>query len=77
MANSDGDPHTVPSCGKNPRCISSLPGTDYSENYSIEKQEVKSIIPKMGYDLETSGCVLSASNFIEGMNACIEWDKGR
>lgn len=24
----------------------------------------------MGYDLETSGCVLSASDFIEGMNAC-------
>ena len=31
----------------------------------------------MGYDLETSGCVLSASNFTEEMNACFWFDKDR
>jgi hypothetical protein len=46
------------------------PGTGLSEKYSIEKQEVKGATLKMGYDLETSGCVLSASDFIEEMNAC-------
>lgn len=44
--------------------------TDQSKKYSVEKQEVKSVIQKMGYDLETSRRVLFALVFVVRMNAC-------
>ena len=43
---------------------------DSSKKYSIEKQKVKGATPKIGYDLKTSGCDLSVSDFIEEMDAC-------